>query len=444
MTKVRSANLMTIASLAVALANCSGGGKVEGEHRTPSGFEESPLKKVGFTGSVVRPERRFAGYVPTAGRLSLIDPTTEDEAWGAPLAVPPLSVTGVVALPGYDGAALFTGRGLRVIAADADRTFPDAGFDVGHLAVAGSAAAYAMVSLDGKQLRVVRFLAGLDWQDETFTLPWSAEDAPTAPAADEAPLAVALFAEQGTSLIVLRPADGRYVVFSAADKAEALTGPVADCAGDGVGTHEAPTFRSAARDESTLYLGDRVGRMVAVEPAAGASECQDHASLPSVTLGSGLPVTNISVLATGAVGVTLGGGGVYEVAYTDPAFGVPVSYSTHCTYPLGLARLDASRLLLGCYYRAEPVVGASEYPATVEYERASLIVVDRASTANDGVEIEVPHTGLGGGAGALALDLEGLRLIELKDSALGILRFTSLVDGGVSLRKGLFLKDVLK
>lgn len=385
------------------------------------------VRQVGFTGAIVRQERRFAGLTSSARRVSLIDPATEREAWGTQL---DSAYDRASPLPDYSGVVLFTPRSVRILGPDADLTFPQSSFDGAFLAVANKSSAYATLDATAKQLRVVRSRTGGQWQDQSWTLPWQA------PAVDStagaAPIGIALFNNSGTQLLVLRPAVGDIVLFAASDPTSDLQGPTLECAGLSTPPVDNDALRSVTWDDDTgmIFFGDYLGRVLAWNPTA----CPVWGALPSLALGDGAPITNVAALGQGRIAVTQAGKQAYLLTYKDATLLVTKTFST-CIYPLGMVDGGNERWVVTCL--EVPDLAPLSAPATVSYTTATAQVMLADGSAGQTIALGLPQTA------ALTVDAARGVVMELTTSSLGILKVTDLGTGVVSLRKGLFLDGIL-
>ena len=138
-------------ALALALAGCSSS-KFTGDSPSTTPFIKNQLLTlVGFTGSVVKREKRFSGYSKTAERISLINPETESEVWGRQLAG---SYDFTAPLPDYSGIAMLQGQNFSLVTQDSERDFEPFPFQIGYATRASDAATYGAVSLDGTSVHV--------------------------------------------------------------------------------------------------------------------------------------------------------------------------------------------------------------------------------------------------------------------------------------------------
>ena len=177
----------------------------------PIGGSNDPLQAVAFGGNVLETQTRFISYTKKAGRVSLIDPQNEVEVWGKNAA----GYDFAVALPDLEGATLFSQNQILILSSNSQKSI-SLNSHFAHIAVAKNQAAYSLASEDGQSFEVIRFLGNQQWQHEVFDVPWAALDPTitTAPAAQPVLLATQ-FNDDGSLLLVLRPADGRYVIYTA-------------------------------------------------------------------------------------------------------------------------------------------------------------------------------------------------------------------------------------
>jgi hypothetical protein len=231
----------------------------------------------------------------------------------------------------------------------------------------------------------------------------------------------------------MRPRDGQIAVFTAAAGGP-MTGPTLACAGrtDGDGTQDLLRTAALRADGSRYVLGDLDGKLFDFALAA----CPDWSAPAAVTLGSGAPITDVESAADGTLAVTQAAGKAYIGTIDALAAGTATTVDT-CAYPLG-ALSASGRHVVACYAVSgyDPMTEAT--PASVPYDRVSLQVVD-AGASGPSREIAVDLDRLG----SVAVDGDAGAMFEVRDSALGILRVTTLSDGASHERKGLFLGGIL-
>ncbi len=437
MVNVRNLGLAAGLAGLLATSGCSST-KLTGTAPVDGYNGQSLLTLVGFTGSVVRTEKRFAGYSKTARRISLIDPSGEREVWGRQLDG---AYDLTMPLPNYSGVALLQGNTLSLASPDAIRTFTPIEFDVGYFARAQNAATYVAVSQDATKFHVIRQLAGGDWQEETILSPWEDESGYSAPPAEEPPLAVALLSGDGSQMVLFRPADGRYAYFRAADAGQKIEpDAVGLCPGDGDGTPGRANFRTIAFDDgqNLVYTGDKRGRISVFDPKL--ETCTTVANRPVLNLGDGLALTDINVVSGGKVLVTQAGARAHSLSVTAAGFQDVVSYTGLCDYPLGALPAGKDSLAVVCFApeNFDPVAEKSTAPARVNYRSVAVQLVNVAT----GLPTKTLPLALDGVAG-MALDGDSARILTLKDSAIGVLDVLDLKTGASHSKKGLFLGGIL-
>jgi hypothetical protein len=464
-----SSSILRSVMAALLVVGATGGCGDKSSKPVKGSFDPRPLvPTVTYTATIVRAEKRFAGYVAAAARVSLIDPDGEREACGRDIDEEPAAVLPVA---GFSGLAALTERELTVSADDGGgtRTFPVDVDYAGASAVGYAAAwpAYAFAAADGTAVQVVRYQGAGAWASQVLPTGWTADDG-----GDELPVAVPRFAADGATLIVVRPHDGAYVVFTAPEP----TAPMADaglaCVGtavdDGAGdddddagdagggedgeaddaadptgdaAQQPASLRVAAWDEAAhaLVVGDRVGRLFTL--TAGA--CTAPAARALLALGGPVPVTDVRAIADGRLVATQADGALAIVRRAEDDAGGRLAIETSltvpgCQIPVGASPLPGERWAATCL--AAELDDPKAAPPVIAYTSASVLVLAiEQSTAT--VQATIP---LGAGsAAAVGLDGEGDRLLVLRDAALGDLDVFSLSTGVRHRRSGVFLTGVL-
>jgi hypothetical protein len=430
-----------VLSLVLVGATACSAGNVDPQddaRKTDSFQDQTFLTLVGFTGSVVRREKRFSGYSSKAQRVSLIDPETETEVWGRQL---PGTYEYTAPLSDYSGVALLSGQTLSIVTDKYEKVFAPIEFPIGFVTRAQSAPTYAAVSQDGQRVHVVRQYGQGEWQEETFTSPFDEPPGFSAPPDTEPPLGVALLSANGEQLLYFMPADGRYAYYST-DVAGGKINPVPRqvCEGDGVGQAGKASYRSILLDAGTpavAVTGDRLGVVSVFDPMA---PCVEPKARPTLNLGDNLPITDLTVADAGRLGVTQVGGRLHVVNYGLAGFQEPKTITDVCLYPLGALPVGQDGMALVC-------IGARDLdteerrqaaPASVQYDEVSVQLVSLVS----GLPIFQRALDVEQTAGA-ALDPDRGRVLILKDSPIGILNVLDLSTGAQHTRKGLFLDDIL-
>lgn len=419
--------------------SCGSGQKFTGvndKETTP--FQQDYLTLVGFTGSIVKREKRFSGYSKAAGRISLIDPSTESEVWGRQISG---TYDLTAPLPDYTGVALLSGQNLKIVLEHEERTFTPVEFPIGYVARAADAATYAFVSKDGLSVHVVRQIPGGSFQEETFAWPFATPPSFSTPPGDDPPQGVALLSANGSQLIFFHPSDGSYAYYSANDAAGPIEAtPKKTCTGVAPSAAPGPAlYRALAFDHesSLLVAGDSKGNVSLFDPQGA---CVAPADRPGQSLGDGLPIIDITVSSKGRYAVTQVGGRLHTFGGTLAGLTDVRTVEGVCSYPLGALPVGPDGMALVCVDAQD--LGTAEQkaaaPASVKYSEVSVELVSFVT----GGSIFKRVLDVDGTAGA-ALDPDLSRILILKDSSIGILNVLDLSTGEQHSRKGLFLGGIL-
>lgn len=411
-------------ALVIALAGC-GGSSDNDDGLPPSGVTpdvgtDDPVGRIAFSANPVRAESRMLSYGAGAARLSLIDPDVPREVWG--VMAPDFEFA--VPFPQGDGATLFGEDEVRVVSGGDQRSFALAQ-TYAHTASAPNALAYALAATDGKSLEVLRYLGNPgQWQQAVITMPWS--NTVSVRPAGQPVLLASLFNADGTVLMAFRPADGAYTVLSAANSSSPLELTAQECAGDGVGTVEAATFRSFIWDEGRgrVYAGDRHGNLYAIDPAGS---CAVLPEVPTLMLDAAA-ITQLALTGTGRLSVLQDNGQLHQVSFDGDTFHRAASLATACTYPDGAVDLGDGLHLVTCLSESTPgLYGVKEY---LTLQAGSDTVRARFVLAEDDAK-------------NIVIDPARRVMFRVEDNALGVLVRYDLLNGNTSSQRGLFLEGIL-
>ena len=400
--------------------------------------DQSYLTLVGFTGSIVKREKRFSGYSKSAGRISLIDPSTETEFWER-------QINGTydltAPLPDYSGIALLSGQSLSIVLQDSsEKTFQPIEFPIGYVARSSDSATYAFVSKDGQAFRVIHQLGNGNWQEETLDSPFVVPPNFSTPPGSEPPLSIVQISGNGNQLLFFKPSDGSYAYYTS----DLAGGPIAatpkrKCPGDPSVAVDAPAlFRSLALDDnsSLAVQGDRFGVVSVFDPAAA---CVAPADRPAQTLGDPLAIIDITVAKQGKVAVTQVGGRLHTLNVAVDSLEKSRTIEGVCNYPLGALPVGPDGMALVCVDAQDVSTDAGSIsPASVDYQAVSVQLVSLVSGLpifQRGLDVE--------DTAAAALDPDVSRVLILKDSSIGILNVLDLTTGEQHSKKGLFLGGIL-
>lgn len=385
------------------------------------------LTSVAFIGNIPKTDSQFASYAKTAGRVSLIDPDQEKEAWamqvsGFDLAVP---------LPDFNGVVLFSDKQVKVVIGANEQSFILSGPFV-HTAAASAHPAYSLASLDGSIFETIRLVGDGEWQHQVFTTPWDQiPDTEAGPVPGQPVYLITMFNSQGTILFVFSPIDGRFTVLNAGNQASPFAKPETWCGGDDTGSAKDATFRSAVWDENKqlIFAGDKNGRIVAIAPF-GSCVAVDSTFMQ---LQDADPIIGISILASGQLGITQDNGKLHIVDFDGSSFSVVETYHDICDLPIGAMSFSGSYILVSCM---DQISGAPYYGLGNMHSRyVTLDTTTKESISS--ITMEVKKS-----AGA-AVNLRRRTFYRIVDGAFGVLQRIGLLTGVKSEKNGIFLEGIL-
>jgi hypothetical protein len=314
-----------------------------------------------------------------------------------------------------------------------------------HTASAIQNAAYSLASTDGQSFEIIRSTGAGLWQHETFDVPWEAIDSQlTAPPQGQPVLLVTHFNDSGTRLTAFAPADGRYAIFEANSPVDSIENTASWCPGDGIGTPGDATFRSLAWDEvlQTYYAGDKSGNVYALDPAVG---CMDITNRIQIAMPESLPVTQISVLAPGRLGVmqddTAVAGSLRIVNYDGSAFNIEsLVLENICDVPLGSMLLAGEYIAVMCAQESdlEIPVDTTPNPQDAWIDPRSYIIYN----INSGVLINQATIDKENSSG-VAIDSDTAMAYRMIEGGFGHLEVTNLLTGETRKTLGLYIRDIL-
>lgn len=351
------------------------------------------------------------------------------------------------AAPDFSGLALLTDRGLHLVGPDLDLSPVGWSTAPEYFASARQAVAFAALSPTGVQVaRLKGDAVSGAWQRTQSGLPWDELEGDASGVSDEAmaargPVVVGAFTADGNTLLLLRPADGAYAWYHAADGAADLEVTKA-CPGIADTKISDPvTYRALVllEAENVAVLGDRSGRVIAL-PLAPTAACVALDDLAGVVLTASLPVTSLSAVGAGVVLATQAGGPAHLLPVQTAGLAVTTSQKFVCDFPLGgtASGLDGGGFAIACYDTQGQGVGsaAPDAPAAVTYVGVTVETVDAALELR-GVSIPLPTENVA------SMAVGKGEIILLRDNALGLLEVTSLEDATTRRRSGIFVEGVL-
>jgi len=425
------------------LAGCSDAGINNPNDPTgpPDNSTDDLLKTMAFTGNVLNVETRLVSYSKKAGQVSIIDPVLEKEIWRK-------TATGfefAIALPDFSGAALFNSGNITIMTQNAEKGFV-LGTEYSHLSIARKTAAYSFASRDGTTVEVIRSLGAGMWQQETLSIPWGAIDPKITQAPENEPVLLASsFNDAGTVLTVFAPADGRYAVFNAASIAEPLMATDAWCVGYTTGTPINARFSSLRWDETRqiFFAGTSSGQIIAINPTAGA--CSPLGSLPTIDLGTLVPVNHLSVFPSGTIGVIQDmlnqAGSIVTIDFDGTDFSpTPLVYKDICEAPLDLMEISGNYIVVMCTY--ESVIknpsDTTPAPSQTSIDPRLYVTLDKITG-----EIVNRVTIDGVASASVAVDPVSQMLFRMQEGAFGTLEIINLVTGARRKHVGIYLENIL-
>lgn len=363
--------------------------------------QQDPLSIPRQTRGLVDVQTRFAALVPSAGRVTVIDPASERETAAF---TAPAGATNAFPVGRVDGVAA-VGPGFLEIRSDgAARRFDTNG--TGAWDAAETVAALAFAAPSG--LRAIRSLTGGGWQDETIAV--SGADAATQP----------LVAADGARAVLLAPSTGWVAVFEAASEALPWV-LVRTCAAGSVGADLVAAFL----DGGILVTGDKIGTV------------RDTDLASCTTVGTPLVLAGVEVARIGrfdpeTLAVTQVGGGLSMLSGGAGSRTVKASVATGCEFPTTPYRLSALGAALLCI---ESVQSSDTQKITFKAASVRVLGADLKTLRR----ILLPT----GGVAGWGLSLPSARLYELRDAALGTLTVTDLATGANHQPTGLFANGIL-
>lgn len=435
MNDMRITILLTVL-LNIAACSLSGGSGDNGDLPDDPVGTDSPIGPLAFSGNVLVTESRLVSYSNKAGRISIVDPIQEKEIWGKNIA----GYDFAVAHPDFQGATLFKQDAVLVVVNSEDRLF-DLGQAYHHTSVAQDRVAYSMAAEDGRSFEVIRALENGQWQQAVFTVPWSdtLDAAVTSSPEGQPVLLVTKFSDDGNTLIVFSPSDGRYAVFTTNPDSGLLTAGTDWCAGDGAGIVANASFRSLAWDESRglLFLGDKNGRVYALDPFAA---CLPMADLPAIDLPGAAASHRISIYESGQLAVTQEGGTLTIINYGTDGFDVDkTTYENVCAHPMSSMKLSELYLLVMCLGFDNDLDDKNASPDNANLDPTLYITLDTST----GLPIHTYSTYYQLSAG-IAIEPQGFQLYRMIEGGFGRLEIVNLVTGEQRSNIGLFIQDILQ
>ncbi|MBF0441301.1 MAG: hypothetical protein HQK54_05300 [Oligoflexales bacterium] len=382
--------------------------------------QESPIKLVGFTRSLIEPQKRFMGYGRNAGRVSVIDPAQERETEAFQIDVDYDEAT---PLDSFEGLALFSQNELMVISKGVRRSFSLSPWS--HWGKAVSAAALGFSHENGCQFKLVRNRGSGLWQERDFVTPW-----PCSP--ENHKQLVTLISDDGRKIVALTPETGSYAVYAAQDSAGDVSGPVLTCDG---GTIDNAIWSAAYFDgeTDTLILGNANGVLARISVNSTLS-CQSQSSWSIYPPQVPKKVLSIGKTASNELAATFANGDLLLFSHA-PNLSPIQSFSDICenpVYPVGMAGGRIALICLSGMKRGTEIYQDS-------YFSASLSIYDREKSA---MTLSWPVTP-DNIAGA-AIDQAALKIYILRDSSIGVLDVIDAKTGEARTRKGIFLYNILK
>ena len=428
--------LLLLALLVLTACNNSNGGS----GKPPPFPSYNFLTQTSFSGNVLQRETLFISYSLKAKRVSIINPQQEIEVWGKAAS----GFNFALPLPDYSGGSLFASDRLVVMAGDAQKTFAIS-HPYAYVASAPTTAAYALASVDGKTIEVIRSLGAGEWQQETFSVPWGAVDPDyTQAPAGQPVLLVANYNNNGTTLAAFAPADGRYAVYEAGTPGDKIQNTTQWCAGDGVGTVTDATFRSLAWDESlqTYYAGDKNGRIYAVDPYGA---CTAVADLSQLALPDAVEITRINLFSPGRIGVIQDAAGepgkLTIVDYDGSTFSVePNPYNNVCEVPLGAIMMVGDYMAVMC---TDESALQTPYDGTADPKDTWIIPSSFKLYNTNTMKIVNSATVDSQTTSGMAIDPIGITAYRMLEGGFGDLQTIDMVTGETRITTGLYLKDIL-
>ena len=354
--------------------------------------------------SLARTETRITAYVPTAERLTVLDPETEQETSGETVAG---DISQAVPIAQSDGIAL-VGKSRLEIRSGGVLTFDALNAHAWDSAKDAASFAFAVDS----GLRIIRYLKGGTWQDDVLAWP----EATATDLASTHPL----ISSDGMTAVLVAPAARMITVFQASSDGTAMQF-ARTCKGAASGS----PWVTATFDDQTLQvlLGDDAGHLERI--AVG-----DCASAAPIVLANTDGIARIARLDATTMVATQAGG--WMTTLTNDTLSVATSYRIACDFPLAPTAIANERLAVLCL---DDVTSNAD---NVTFQEASVVVLERASGAFL-QRIPIDYRNLA----ALALAPAEAKIFQLKNDSLGTLMVTDLASGASHTDRGIFLGGVL-
>jgi len=431
--KTSALKLILVCGVIAAGSNgCSGGGnyKVDAKSSSRLGLERELTNRIGFSRSVVARERRFATFNAKAERVAVFDPDSLDLKWSR--RVTP-GVRRLLELSGFDGLALERDDSLDIVAPEGGVTFPLAlaSFTSGgrSIAVAETIPMLIVSTPDSNIVQVIRNRGDGTWQNESLELSSSAPD--FAPEGYPA----TLIAQDGKSATVLWPDSSALASLSSSGAANAdLKGPTRRCPGD---PDASPVTAWVEHPESSrVFAALESGRIAWFDsrPDAACVNPTTWSSIPLETTGT---VTRLSRLDANRVLILQSGGHASILRINDTDAVVEKSLGATCAFPASGFSSDDTRITTLCLTIGGDSASGLQSVDKIQVEFRQLSAAGATSEVVRVLEFKPDKLS------GLSLDQQASSVIIMSAGAAGNLSRTNLLTGESTVRRGIYLPDII-
>ena len=332
----------------VIMVGCSGGSTPQ-SREAPRSEVYRQFFQVGFSHRLLTKESRLVGFVEAGRRATIIQPNDSEEIMSFEVSPPHV----VFPLPEYSGIAAVDQQNLSLKEPQGSVTFRSQ--VPGRFGFAGGSLAFAWAG--DNALQIIRQKRSLEWQDIVLDLPWVTGQ--VSEGENAVPSAVPLWSQDGETLLVFSPVDGRHQFYKVQGNDDmAASGEV--CEGDGIGTGAAPSFRDAFWWEGgqQFVFGNARGQVYLRDPNEA---CGSFTTLKQITLPQGYPI--IRLMGQEGILFVMQSGKITEMALGEDLT-ITRETSGLCAYPTLVNRVDDGRLLVQCL-RADVINAPEVVPINV-------------------------------------------------------------------------------
>ncbi len=385
--------------------------------------------KISFSSYLFENGPRIVSYSKRFDTLSVIDADALKPVYQRKVSS---KYNGVLALPGSDGALLFSKTQFLISAPEGEEIYKHDIGNIGWYDLAVQVPAYVFAGMNGDDFFILRNKSPGSWQAESLGEPWG--DAAEATANELVPPALfADLSDDGSKMLLFRSYSGQYATYEAATANSDMNLATA-CPGDATGDPATEKFRSMiyAPDLGVAIVGDKEGQLFYFNPIS----CIDIASWNTLSLPDAAPIQAIQYFGGSVFAALQSGGKMTLLTFAANTLTITSKFEV-CQHPYAASKLVGGQYSVGCVEPAlKSPASINETPLLFQYSQ--ILVETYAPNKSKLSTFSLDGDVVSGNA----IDVEASKVYVVRDSSVGRIDVSNLLTGETITSKGYGLDGI--